>query len=162
VRFDKIVLIYDGFDGWIQVPSDTRRQIGQTLSDVRWALESDAVLVMMLQKGEVAELEEQFGSGRQLEWAFPGVIALQDAPDVLDAIIVNRWLAAAAYPGTEALTLDDRVLGALADASDGSLRRFLAKGAAAVESAAERAVSALDDIALEAGLAADWGEEAVA
>ncbi|MDR3685781.1 MAG: hypothetical protein P4L93_02320 [Coriobacteriia bacterium] len=159
-RFDKIVLIYDGFDGWGQVPPDTRMQIASTLSEIRWALESDAVLVMMLQKGEVSELEEQFGAGTQLEWSFPGVIALQDAPDELDATTVNRWLDAAAYPGSEPITLDDRVLRALADASHDSLRLFVTKAAAAVESAAEHGASALDDEALEAGIAAEWSEEA--
>jgi hypothetical protein len=162
VRFDKIVLIYDGFDGWGQVPADTRQKIATSLSEIRWVLESDAVLVMMLEKGNVAELEELFAAGRQLPWDFSGLIPLGDAPDVIDAVIVNAWLAAAVYPGADVLTLGDRVLSALVEASDGSLKQLATKAAAAVEDAAERGVATLDDAALAVGLAAEWSEEEVA
>lgn len=162
VRFDKVVLVFDGYDGWIGVPADMRLQISSSLSEVRWALESDAIIVMMLEKGAVAELEELFAAGTQLDWSFPGVIPLQDAPDAIDTEIVNRWLAAAAFPHAEPLTMDDSTLSSLAAASDGSLKRFVGMALAAVESAGERGVSSLDADALADGLAAGRGEEAQA
>ena len=77
VRFRKIVLIYDGFDNWAQAPAEMRSQIAGTLSEIRWMLEADAAVVVMLERGGVPELEEQFGSGKQVEWAFPGLSRLR-------------------------------------------------------------------------------------
>ena len=57
------------------------------------------VVVLLLERGGVPELEEQFGSGKQLEWDFPGVLALEESPDAIDAEMLDRWLAAAAAPG---------------------------------------------------------------
>lgn len=157
IRFRKLALIYDGFDNWIAVPSDTRSQVTGTLSEVRWAFESDAVVVLLLERGGVAELEEQFGAGTQVPWDFPGVVQLEEAPDALDAGIVNRWLAAAAAPGREPWTLGDPVLSALVAESDGSLKKFSIGAGLAIENAAERGAGALDDEALAAGRAA-WAE----
>jgi hypothetical protein len=158
-RFDKVVLIFDGFDSWITTPAETRSQIRETLSDIRWTLEDDAVMVLALEQGHVAELEEQFASGTQIVWDFPGVMPLQDAPDALDSTIVNRWLSGAAYPGAEPITMGDRVLAALAEDAEGSLGRFVPMAAAAIESAAARGVSSLDDEALSAGRAAKRSKE---
>ena len=113
VRFRKIVLIYDGFDNWEATPADVRSQIAGTLSELRWMLEADACVVLLLERGGVPELEEQFGSGKRLEWDFPGVLALEESPDAIDAEMVDRWLAAAAAPGASPLTVGDPVLSAL-------------------------------------------------
>jgi len=158
VRFRKIALIYDGFDNWSTVPSDTRSQIAGTLSEVRWAFDSDAVVVMMLERGGVPELEEQFGSSVPIEWEFPGLAALEEAPDAVDTGMVDRWLAAASAPDRAPWTLAEPVLSALLGESDGSLKKFSLAAGTAIENAAERGVSALDDEALEAGKAA-WMDE---
>ena len=155
-RYDKIVLIYDGFEGWISVPSDTRRQVSTTLNEIRWMLESDAVVVMMLEEGNVPELEEQFSAGNHLRWEYEGVLPLQDAPDGLDAAMVDRWLACAALPGSKALTVAEGPLAEIFSAGEGSLRRFSTKASAAIENAASRAVTGIDEEALQAGLAAEW------
>ncbi|MEI8081413.1 MAG: hypothetical protein WCI74_06155 [Actinomycetes bacterium] len=159
-RFDKIALFYDGFDGWISVPDETRKQVVATLADLRWALESDAVLVLMLEQGEVSELEEQFSGGNHLRWDFPGVVAIQESPDGLDADMVDRWFVSAALPGATPFTVREGAMASLFEAADGSLQRFSKKASTAIEDAAERGLDAIDDDALQAGLSAEWEEAA--
>ncbi len=158
VRFRKIVLIYDGFDNWSATPADIRSQITGTLSELRWMLEDDACVVLLLERGGVPELEEQFGSGKRLEWDFPGVLALEESPDAIDVEMLDRWLAAAAAPGAAPLTVGDPVLSALLARAEGSLKAFCLAAGVAIESAADRGVTALDAEALEAGEAASWEE----
>jgi hypothetical protein len=159
VRFRKIVIIYDGFDNWAQTPADVRSEITGTLSELRWMLEEDAVVGIVVQPGKVPELEEQFGAGVHVDWDFPGVVGLEEAPDAIDVGMIDRWLAAATPKGVAPLTVGDPVLSALLDASNGSLKAFALAAVTAIENAADRKVSALDEEALEAGKAASWSEE---
>ena len=159
-RFQKVAVIYDGFDGWIAVPDETRKQVSVTLQEIRWLLENDGIFIVMLEECSVPEIEEQFSGGSHLRWTFPGVLKLQEAPDVADPTIIDTWLESAALPGTQALTVRDGALGKLFAASEGSLKRFATKAGAAIENAADRGVTALDDEALAAGIAAEWGEAA--
>jgi len=78
---------------------------------------------------------------------------LQESGDRLDIESANRWLRAASLDQTTPLTANDPVLSALADASEGSFLRFARLAAAAIEDAADRGVSALDDASREAALA---------
>ena len=158
VRFRKVVLIYDGFDNWGATPVDIRSQITGTLSELRWMLESDAAMVMVLPRGVAPELEEQFASGKTLDWDFPGMAPLEAAPDVIDAEMLDRWLASAAAYDAEPLTVGDPILSALLQTAEGSLKAFVLAAGVAIENAAERGVSALDAEALEAGKAASWVE----
>lgn len=156
-RFAKVALIFDGFELWYQVPAETRSLIAGTLSEIRWMLESDAVMVFMLESGEVPELEEQFGGGTRLEWGFSGLAAFEKDPQVLDATAINSWLARANLPGTEPLTMDDPVLSALMSDSEG-FSEFAFRAATAVEDAADRAVISLDEEALNAARVAQPAE----
>lgn len=158
VRFKKVVLIYDGFAGWAQTPPEIRSQIAGTLSELRWTLEDDAVVVMMLERDGVPELEEQFSSGSRVDWDFPGILTLQNEPDGIDVEMLDRWLAYAAAPGVAPLTVGDPVLSALLAESDGSLKAFVLAACVAIESAVERGATALDAEALEAGQSATWEE----
>ena len=141
VRFRKIVLIYDGFDNWAATPADIRSQIAGTLSELRWMLEDDACVVLLLERGGVPELEEQFGSGKVLAWDFPGVLPLEEAPDAIDIEMLDRWLAAAAAPGASPITVGDPVLSALLARAEGSLKAFSLAAGIAIENAADRGVS---------------------
>jgi len=76
-RFDKVVIFYDGFGNWITVPP-IRVSDATSLWEIRWLLESEGIVVMLLEKGDVAELEEQFGSGRHVEWDFNGLNAVNE------------------------------------------------------------------------------------
>jgi hypothetical protein len=154
VRFRKIALVFDGFDAWPQTPAEIRTEIASTLSEVRWMLEADAVVVMVLDRSGSPELEEQFGAGKHVDWDFPGLSALETAGDAIDVEAVDRWLAASASSDKTPLTVGDPVLSALLELAEGSLSAFCATAGVAIESAAERGVSALDAEALEAGKAA--------
>lgn len=146
MRFKKVVLIFDGFDGWYAVPPEMKAQIASTFSEVRWMLESDAVMVFMLEEDRVPELEEQFGHGTRLRWSFDSLEAFEADEDRLDPRIVDRWLALTSAPGAAPITILDPVLASLAADADG-FSEFALRAATAIESAADRGVSALDDAA---------------
>jgi len=149
-RFEKVAIIYDGFESWNQIPDDLRHTIVVTLSEMRWMLDSSAVFVLLLEEGGAPELEEQFAAGTKLRWDFPGLEHFQNAPDDLAEDIVERWIEAATITGSP-MTMADPVLGALAKEADGSLSTFVKMAETAVEDAAARSVDALDEAALEAG-----------
>ena len=158
MRFRKVALIYDGFDSWAGVPNELRSQIAGSLSEMRWMLESDAVMVLLLEQDTVPELDEQFGAGVRVDWRFDNISRIFDLKDEIDPNIVNTWLETAAAPGREPLTLANEVLSAIVDAAEGSLMRFATMAAAAIDDAADRGIASLDQAALEAGLAAKQTE----
>ena len=158
VRFKKVVLILDGFEEWDRVAPEIRTAIAADLSAVRWSLDKDAVMTLLLDEGGVAELAEQFGGGTRLTWDFWAVLRCEAAPEAIDGEVIDFWLASAAAPGCEPLTMAHPVLSALADFS-ATLREFARRAAVAIEDAAERGASALDDTALEAGKALSVSED---
>jgi hypothetical protein len=153
-RFRKLVLMYDGFGTWGGVPADLRTQVVASLSEIRWLLDGDAVVVLFLEEGGVPELEEQFSGGTRLDWEFSGVRKVFESPDTIDVPMINDWLAGATLPGSVPFDADDPVVAALLNASNGSLSRFVDEMEAAIDDAANRQVSSLDDIAKDAGLRA--------
>lgn len=160
LRFDRLVIFYDGFENWHTVPPEMRGQVAASLTEIRWLLAEDAVIIPVLERGEVNEIEEPFSGGTRVDWDFAGVRALERDTDRLDVEIVEGWLVDAAAPGSNALTLSDPVLAALSDEAGGSLTAFATAGAAAIDDAALRGVKVLDDAALAAGRAARAVEEA--
>ena len=156
-RFAKVALIFDGFDLWYQVPAETRSLIAGTLSEIRWMLESDVVMVFVLETGEVPELEEQFGGGTRVEWGFSGLASFEKDSQALDTATVDSWMARAAVPGAVPLTMDDPVLSALMSDSEG-FSEFAFRAATAIEDAADRAASTLDEEALNAARVAQPAE----
>ena len=152
VRFKKVALILDGFEEWERVAPEIRSLIVGNLSEIRWALDKDAVMVFLIGEGTADELAEQFAGGTQLEWDMPGVERDADTRDTIDVAIIDGWLADAAAPGATPITMADPVLTGLAAAST-TMTQFAEKAANAIENAAERGVSALDDAALTAGQA---------
>lgn len=153
-RYSKIVLIFDGFDAWIGVPQDLRVKIANTMSELRWHFADDAVIIAMLDRGVAPELEETFAAATHVPWDFAAVGDVQEPGTELKAEFVDRWFEAAAAEGKESLTSSDPAIARLIAASDGSIERFVGMARAAIESAADRGIAALDDTALEAGLAA--------
>lgn len=152
-RFDKLAIIYDGFDSWMQIAEEMRHTIVVALSEMRWMLDTSAVFVLLLEDGGVPELEEQFGAGSSISWDFPHLVQLQDEPDALDAGIVDSWLEAARVSASP-LSIADAALDSLAVEANGSLEAFVTMAAAAIEDAAERGVEKLDDTAVLAGIQA--------
>jgi hypothetical protein len=160
VRFRKVVVVYDGFEGWPSVPQTTRSLVMTALLEIRWLLEHDGLVIIMLERNEVPELEEQFSSANRIDWDFEGVVRVGENPHEFDRELLSNALRAAARPGAIPMTLDDPVLKALMDAAEGNMLAALTKARAAVESAADRGVSSLDDQALQAGLAAEFPDTA--
>jgi hypothetical protein len=158
VRFKKVVLIFDGFDQWHGVPQDTRVQIVTSLSEVRWMLERDVIMTLMLEEGKVPEVEEQFGYGTRLTWAFDSLTKMQEDKDAIDAEVLDSWLSRAAVPGTTPMTMADPVLAEIAKGAT-VFADFAQQASAAIESAADRGVSALDDEALVEARSAALVEE---
>jgi hypothetical protein len=154
-RFDKVAIIYDGFDSWASMDDELRQSIAATMTELRWKLDGRAVLVMLLEEGEVPELEETFSAAVHLRWDFRWLIPLQQEPDALNTEMLDEWLSSAALPASEPMTMADPVLAKLAVTSDGSLSKFAVMAFDAFEDAAERGVSALDEVAFAAALAAE-------
>lgn len=145
-RFKKVVLIFDGFDGWYAVPPELKAQIASSFSEVRWLLEHDAVMVFALEEERVPELDEQFGHGTRLRWSFDSLQAFEANAEHLDHPVLDRLLARAVAPGAMPLTMQDPVLAGIAQTTQG-FTEFALRAATAIESAADRGVSALDQIA---------------
>lgn len=157
--FDKVVIIYDGFENWLEIPEELRGRIVEALSDVRWKTAGSAFQVFLLAEDEAPEIEEAFGGHGMVHWDMQGLYEMQEQPDVLLDGVVERWLAAAARDDEGALTLGDAGLSALRERAGGSLERFVRTAHLAVESAAVRGVDRIDDEALEAARAAEAAEE---
>lgn len=143
VRYRKIAIIYDGFANWLNINADLRSKITGLLSEIRWALADDAVLVFLAEKNRAPELEEPFGSGTRLEWDFPGLIAMEKQRGAVLEPVISGWLANAARPGTEPMTAQSPGVAAAIEAAEGSLQRFVALAATAVELAADEAAAEL-------------------
>jgi len=152
-RYRKVALIFDSFEQWLMIEDDLRPKIVGSLSELRWKVAGGAFLVMLVETDAAPELEEAFRTGSEVVWDFPGVIPLQDNPDVIDHEIVNRWLANAASPGADLFTMSDPILAKLADEAQQSLRSFITMAGLAFEDAADRQAQALDEAAFEAGIA---------
>ncbi len=154
VRYRKIVLIYDSFENWLDIDPELRSKIVGLLSEMRWSLDGDAVIAFLIEPGVAPELEESFSSGANLVWDFPGLIPMQENYDVIIPEVIERWLANAAAPGAEPLTLADPGIAGLIEAAQGSLQRLIYLGQEAIENAADRGVSSIDEAAVTAAIAA--------
>lgn len=152
-RFSRVLIIWDGFDSWLAIDPSLRSRIVGLLSETRWALDGDAVMVFLVGSGHAPELEESFGTGTKLSWAFPGLLAMEEAPGELVPEVVERWLARAALPGSPALTLASEGIRDLVEASGGSMERFIRLGLEAVEDAADRGAQSVDADAVSAAIA---------
>jgi len=150
VRFDKLAVIYDGFESWMQIEPELRHTIVLTIAEMRWLLSGTAVFVLLLEEGGVPEVEEQFAAGTHIKWDFPALVPLQAAPDELDGGIIDAWIEAATISGSP-LTMADSTLSALSQDANSSLGAFVTMASAAVENAAGRGIGILDDEALAAG-----------
>jgi hypothetical protein len=152
-RFDKVVLIYDGFDTWATMPQEMKTAVAASLNELRWALDGKAIVVTILEKDAVPEIQEPFSSAGVMEWDFSALLEMEDGPNAYNPSHIDRWLARAAAPGAEPISAADPVVASLADAAAGNLRRFAEMAFVAIEDAAERGVGALDEQARLAGLA---------
>lgn len=154
MRFRKIALIYDEFAAWPDVPAELRSQVTASLTRLRWRLDGQAVMVLMLANGEAPELEESFTSDRSVDWTFKNLYVLQEPMDSLPQAVIEDWIASATVPGREPAKLSEPGYQRLLAAADGDLDRFISLAHAAVEFAAQRGVAQVDDEAAGAAVSA--------
>ncbi|MCG2806691.1 MAG: hypothetical protein L6413_00270, partial [Coriobacteriia bacterium] len=157
VRYSGVAIILDGFDNWAGVPAETRIKIAGTLFELQMLLAPDAFFVFAGEQGLASEIDNVFGSAQCVEWEFPNLVEIEQDPDCLTSEIVDRWCSAAAMAGSLTLSAIDPVLAQLMVEAEGSLTGFVRMAAAAVEDAAVRASTALDEHSLAVGLAASEG-----
>ncbi len=153
-RFERTALIYDGFDSWVNIPPEMRESIVETMTQLQQVLDGLATFVFLLEREQVPELEAAFGTGAQVMWDFPWLVAVQKDPDTLDSQMLDDWMAAAALAPASSWNSAQPMVAALIAEADGSLARFAPMAAAAIDDAAARGVEALDDAAFAAGRAA--------
>lgn len=159
-RFRKTVFLYDGFDSWLEIPTELRSRIVGVLSEVRWKTAGRAFPVMVLSPGEAPELEETFGASGTIRWEFAGLLPLQESPGELLEDVAASWVEAAALPGAS-IVITDPALVRIREAAQGSMSRFIRAAAAAIESAADRGLDRIDAIAEAAASETAGSEEAV-
>lgn len=157
-RYRKVAVLFDSFEQWLQIDQDLRSKLAGAMSEMRWKLAGDALMVFFVAPGQAPELEETFRGTDVLDWGYAELAALQENGDTFDADSVNRWLRAAALDESSAMTVADPVLAAIADACGGSFVKFAELASVAVEDAAERGVSALDQESLNAAKAQGLAE----
>jgi hypothetical protein len=133
LAFRSVVVIYDGFEAWDEIPDEQRATIVSGLSEIRFALGGDGVIVIAGPEGETAHIDDQFANAIQVEWKMDELLQVQESDAAYDARILAAWLDAAALPGADVSGLHARVELACADSSD------LATGVALAAEEVERA-----------------------
>lgn len=151
-RFDKVVLMYDGFDSWRMLAEESRHAAVAALTELRLLMGGDGVMVFLVAPGQADELEDQFAGQTRVAWDFAALTTERPEPDALDVELAKRWLSLAAVPGVVTPDLEAAPFDALIAAAEGSMTRYCALAGAAVESAAARGASAVEKVDIDAAL----------
>lgn len=139
LTFRSVVIIYDGFETWEEVPEDLRALVVSGLAEVRLALGKDGVIVIAASDKEAPELDDQFANAIRVDWAMPEIERVQEPELAYDAELLASWLRAATIPGADTSALWERVEAVCAGSE--SLAAGAALAADEVEKAAAEAVS---------------------
>lgn len=92
-------IIYDRLEMWPNVPADLRGKIIASLTQLRWALKDNGVIVLLLEPGVAPELDESFAAARRVSWSFPEVESVWEADAPFSEDTVGSWLSSAALDG---------------------------------------------------------------
>ena len=157
-RFDRVVLMYDRFDPWDMLEEDARTTALGGLAELRHIISKDGVMVVLLPKDRYPELEEVFGGASRVDWAMRGVFALQGGETGLDRGLAQYWIDSASMQVPASIQIDDPLLVPIIDASHDDILIFAGMMALAVENAASRGLSRLDERAVEAASRSDQKE----
>lgn len=134
LTFRSVVVIYDGFEAWGEVPVDLRATVVSGLSEVRIALGGHGVMVIAGSDLDAPEIDDQFANAIRVEWDMPELERSQ-APDAAsDEELLAGWLQAATVPGADTSALAARVAQACAGSAD--LAAAAARAADEIEHAA--------------------------
>ena len=157
-----MVIMYDGFDNWLEIEPELRSKIVGLMSELRWMLDGSAIIVFLIAPGTAPELEESFRGEGAMTWTFPGIDAIFETPDAIPTEVIDRWFANAAAPGATPMMTADEGVAALISAAEGSMRKLIALGQEAIESAADRGVTSIDAQAVTDAVAAVAADELAA
>lgn len=109
LTFRSVVIIYDGFEAWDDVPGDLRSLIVSGLAEVRLALGNDGVVVIAGPDVEAPEIDDQFATAIRVDWAIPEIERVQEFEVPYDPELLAQWLDAATIPGAATAALRERV-----------------------------------------------------
>jgi hypothetical protein len=117
-QFDKVVLIFDNFEGWDSVPESLRAEILGGLTEIRYSLGPNGILVIAGGDGNAPEVDEHFAGAIRVRWDMEELdrVFRVDAPNDLPAL--HGWLDASALPDVDVSELHRRVEQAVAGAGD--------------------------------------------
>lgn len=154
LRFSKVLVLVDGFDGWITMPDDLRAKYIAALTELRLAHADGLLLVFLVGTGEAPELEDEFGLGVRILWDYPNIATIVANESGVDAGVLESWIARAALSADGSTGISLEALAPIVERAGDSLEAFCVMAAAAVDDAAARGVGSIDAASIEAGLAA--------
>lgn len=105
LTFRSVVIVYDGFEAWADVPDDLKVKIVSGLSEIRFALGPNGVIVICGSDAEAPEIDDQFANAIRVPWAMDELERVQDADARFDAAAMEYWLRTAALPGHDTASL---------------------------------------------------------
>lgn len=153
-RFRKVEILFDRFDVWETVPDDLRSRIIGTFSQLRFALREVAVLALISSTGQTPELEEQFAVATRVMWDMHGLAEVEGMEPAFDIDVAQSWMDAATLAGHARIALDEGPLVRLLPPEGAPLAPAIDLLAAAIDDAAARGVTHVDDAAVQAALSA--------
>ena len=140
LTFRSVVIIYDGFETWEEVPEDLRALIVSGLAEVRLALGSNGVMLIAGSDVGAHEIDDQFANAIRVDWAMPEIEQVQEHEIPYDPELLASWMRAATIPGADTSALWQRVEAVCAGSE--SLAAGAALASEEIEKAAAEAVDA--------------------
>jgi len=118
LTFRSIVIIYDGFEVWDDVPDELRATIVSGLAEIRLALGANGVIVIAGPDKEAPEIDDQFATAIRVDWGMSELPRVEELGNHFDSGLLAGWLEAAALPGADTCGLLARVERACTQAQD--------------------------------------------
>ncbi|MDF1542767.1 MAG: hypothetical protein RQ731_07855 [Anaerosomatales bacterium] len=109
LTFRSVVIIYDGFEAWDDIPDDQRAIIVSGLSEIRFALGADGVIVIAGSEAEAPEIDDQFATAIRVDWTMPELQQVEVPDTACGYDVFAGWLQAATLPGADTSALRARV-----------------------------------------------------
>jgi hypothetical protein len=141
--FDTVALVFDRFSGWEGVPGELRLSIAGALTEMRWAIDGNGVVVIMSAAGDTPELEEQFAAAERIEWDLTAIHAVDVGDAKVSEAPLEQWFVSATI-APPAVAFDDPVLAEAATRADDSLEAFAAIASPAIRAAIAAGRDSLD------------------
>jgi len=154
LRYRKVCLIYDDFDSWTLMDEDLRIKYMASLTEIRLRLGANGIMAFLIETDTAPDLESEFGRGERVMWDFPGVDVFGNEGRVFTEEVLEDWIESATLPGREKISLAESGLKGLLDESGDDLTSFCTAAAAAIDDAAARGLTGLDETSLSEGRSA--------